>query len=99
MSTHSLEQARRAVIDGASYLGVGPVFPSQTKPFAQFPGLDLLRAVGAEIGLPAFAIGGITAENVGEVRGAGFGRIAVSGAVTASPAPADAVRALKSRLA
>ena len=58
-STHSLEQAREAVLDGANYIGVGPVFPSTTKQFAEFPGLELLRAVSAEIRLPAFAIGGI----------------------------------------
>ena len=82
VSTHSLEQAREAVLDGANYIGVGPVFPSRTKQFAQFPGLELLRAVSAEIRLPAFAIGGITADNIAEVRACGFDRVAVSGAVT-----------------
>jgi thiamine-phosphate pyrophosphorylase len=33
VSTHSLDEARAAVVDGASYLGVGPVFPSTTKQF------------------------------------------------------------------
>jgi thiamine-phosphate pyrophosphorylase len=98
VSTHSLDQAKEAVLNGANYIGVGPVFPSRTKQFAQFPGLDLLRAVGAEIRLPAFAIGGITAENIGEVRACGFDRVAVSSAVTASSAPADAARELKMRL-
>jgi len=41
VSTHSIEQARTAVLDGADYLGVGPVFPSQTKQFDDFVGLDL----------------------------------------------------------
>jgi thiamine-phosphate pyrophosphorylase len=98
-STHSLEQAREAVLDGANYIGVGPVFPSLTKQFAEFPGLELLRAVSAEIRLPAFAIGGICAGNLAEVRACGFSRVAVGGAVTESSAPADAVRELKRRLA
>ena len=59
VSTHSIEQARQAVLDGANYIGVGPTFPSGTKQFEQFPGVELLRAVAAEIRLPAFAIGGI----------------------------------------
>ena len=41
VSTHSIEQARQAVLDGASYLGVGPTFPSGTKRFEQFPGVEL----------------------------------------------------------
>jgi thiamine-phosphate pyrophosphorylase len=70
VSTHSIEQARQAVLDGASYLGCGPTFPSETKHFDHFPGLDFLRQVAAEISLPAFAIGGITLEH--RRFGAGF---------------------------
>jgi thiamine-phosphate pyrophosphorylase len=81
MSTHAIEQARQGVADGADYLGVGPTFPSTTKTFEQFTGVELLRAVAAEITLPAFAIGGITVQNVDQVRAAGICRIAVSGAV------------------
>ncbi|HQU44734.1 MAG TPA: thiamine phosphate synthase, partial [Pirellulales bacterium] len=53
VSTHSLEQACRAVLDGANYIGVGPTFASRTKHFsdADLRGLDLLRAVQAEIRL------------------------------------------------
>ena len=72
VSTHSIEQARQAVLDGANYIGVGPTFPSETKQFEQFPGVELLRAVAAEIRLPAFAIGGITRENVDRSVGGRF---------------------------
>lgn len=96
VSTHSIDQARQAVLEGASYLGVGPVFPSVTKHFEEFPGLELLRAVAAEIRLPAFAIGGIHSQNAGEVLATGIGRIAVSSAVVAAPDPAQEARQLKS---
>jgi thiamine-phosphate pyrophosphorylase len=92
VSTHSIEQARQAVLDGANYIGVGPTFPSGTKQFEHFPGLDLLRAVAAEIRLPAFAIGGITAENLAEVCAAGFTRVALSGAITTADDPATGAR-------
>jgi thiamine-phosphate pyrophosphorylase len=81
VSTHTIEQARQAVLEGANYLGCGPTFPSSTKHFDHFPGLEFLRQVAAEISLPAFAIGGIAAENVRQVLAAGFSRIAVGGAI------------------
>ena len=94
VSTHSIEQARQAVLDGANYIGVGPTFPSGTKRFEQFPGVELLRAVAAEIRLPAFAIGGIERQNLSEVLAAGFTRIAASGAVTAAADPVQAAKEL-----
>jgi thiamine-phosphate pyrophosphorylase len=98
VSTHSIEQARQAVLDGADYIGVGPTFPSGTKQFAHFAGLALVEQVAAEIRLPAFAIGGIGEENVAAVVAAGLSRIAVGGAVIASPQPATAARVLRARL-
>lgn len=92
VSTHSLSQARQAVLDGADYIGVGPVFPSGTKRFEQFPGLELVRQVAHEIRLPAFAIGGITPENVSQVVAAGLRRVAVSAAVTRASDPPAVVR-------
>jgi thiamine-phosphate pyrophosphorylase len=91
VSTHSLQQARQAVLDGANYIGVGPTFPSSTKPFDSFPGIELLRAVSAEISLPSFAIGGITAENLPQVVASGFTRVAVRDAVTGAADPAATV--------
>ena len=87
VSTHSLEQARRAVLDGASYIGVGPTFPSQTKEFSAFAGFEYIRQAAAETSLPAFALGGITLDNVSQVLAAGATRVAVSHAVCADEEP------------
>ena len=81
MSTHSIEQARSAVAAGASYIGVGPTFRSATKEFTDFTGIELLAQVRAEIRLPAFAIGGVTLENLPQVIAAGFARVAVQSAI------------------
>jgi thiamine-phosphate pyrophosphorylase len=81
VSTHTIEQARQAVLDGANYIGVGPTFPSDTKQFGKSPGLEFLRAVAAEIRLPAFAIGGITPTNLPQVLATGITRAAVGGAI------------------
>ena len=81
VSTHNIEQLREAILEGASYVGVGPTFPSSTKQFETLAGLDFVRQAIAETSLPAFAIGGINLDNVDQVVGAGATRIAVSAAV------------------
>jgi thiamine-phosphate pyrophosphorylase len=98
VSTHSIEQARIAVLEGADYIGVGPVFPSTTKSFPELAGLDFVRQVAAEITLPAFAIGGIDAGNVAEVVAAGAQRIAVSSAICGVEHPGQATRDLLGRM-
>lgn len=95
LSTHSIEQAREAVLAGADYIGVGPVFPSGTKAFEQFPGLDFVREVAQEIRLPAFAIGGIDSQNVGQVVAAGLRRVAVGGAANGAADVATMVTQMK----
>lgn len=98
VSTHDLTQARQAVLAGADYIGCGPTFPSRTKTFTAFPGLEFLQQVRREISLPAFAIGGVGSENVSDVLATGFRRIAVAGAVTAADDPASVARWLKQQL-
>ncbi len=95
VSIHSLAQARHAVLDGANYIGVGPTFPSDTKTFAAYPGLALLREVAAEVRLPAFAIGGITPENLPAVLAAGIRRVAVGSAIVAATDPAAVARRMR----
>jgi thiamine-phosphate pyrophosphorylase len=98
VSTHSLQQARQAVLDGADYLGVGPVFPSTTQSFDQLAGLDFVRAVAQDITLPWFAIGGISVDNIHQVTAAGATRVAVSAAVARTDDPCQAARELKQYL-
>jgi thiamine-phosphate pyrophosphorylase len=94
VSTHNIDQARAAVLDGANYLGAGPTFPSKTKSFNAFAGIDYLRQVATEIRLPTFAIGGISAENLAQVIDVGIARVAVSSAVTTAHKPPSAAREL-----
>ncbi len=95
VSTHTVEQVRQAIRDGADYLGVGPTFPSGTKSFDTLAGLAFVREAFAETTLPAFALGGITAANVGEVAAAGANRVAVSGAIANADDPRSAAVALR----
>lgn len=99
VSTHSIEQARRAVIDGADYLGVGPTFPSRTKSFDEFAGVNFVAEVAREITLPWFAIGGITGDNLSQVQFAGGIGVAVSGAICQAEDPAREAALLREKLA
>jgi thiamine-phosphate pyrophosphorylase len=100
VSTHRIEQARQAIRDGADYIGVGPVFRSETKPRDILPGLTYARQVATELGekIPAIAIAGINEQNVDEVLSSGIRAIAVTAAVTAADDPREAAARLKERL-
>jgi thiamine-phosphate pyrophosphorylase len=99
VSTHSLEQLRIAVRDGANYVGVGPTFASSTKTFAEFPGIAYVREVAQSTTLPAFAIGGITLDNVDAVLAAGATRIAVSAALCGADDPRRAAQMFRRKFA
>jgi thiamine-phosphate pyrophosphorylase len=92
VSTHNIDQARAAVLDGANYLGAGPTFVSRTKTFDSVAGLDYLRQVAGEIRLPTFAIGGISAKNLPDVLATAVSRVAAATAVTATANPACAAQ-------
>lgn len=98
VSTHTPEQVRRAILDGADYLGVGPTFPSSTKVFDHYPGLEFVRYVANETSLPFFVIGGVVRENVARVVEAGGSRVAVSAAIASSDEPRDAAAQLVAAL-
>jgi thiamine-phosphate pyrophosphorylase len=98
VSTHNPEQLRQAVLDGADYVGVGPTFPSQTKDFESFAGLDYVRYAASATSLPAFAIGGITLDNVDQVLACGMKRIAVGNAICAADDPQRVAAELRRRL-
>jgi thiamine-phosphate pyrophosphorylase len=100
VSTHDRPQLEAAILAGAGYLGVGPVFPSATKEFSEpeLAGLSYVRVAAETTSLPWFAIGGITEENVDRVLEAGATRVAVSGAVVRSQSPRRAVARLRASL-
>jgi thiamine-phosphate pyrophosphorylase len=98
VSTHDPAQLEKATLDAAGYLGVGPVFTSQTKSFDAFAGLGFVRHAAEATGIPWFAIGGIDESTIGEAIEAGARRVAVSSAVVRAEFPRKAAAALKARL-
>ena len=72
LSTHTLEQARRAIAEGADYIGFGPVWATPTKDVPdEVVGVELLRQVVGFSPVPVVAIGGIFPENLPQVLDAG----------------------------
>ena len=81
--------------DGADFLVLGTIFPSQSKPGGRTGGLDLLRGVTSATRAPVLAIGGIDPSNAASVMEAGAQGVAVISAILASPEPERAARMLK----
>ena len=78
------EQAKAAEAAGAEYLGVGAVFPSPTKKNAIRITPQDLREICGSVAIPAVAIGGITGDNVSEIKGGGMAGVAVVSAIFAA---------------
>ena len=88
LSTHSPEQAKRALAAGADYLAIGPVYATGTKPAAKPVTLEYVRWAAApksRVNIPWFAIGGINLKNLGDVLAAGARRVCVVSAILDAP--------------
>ena len=98
-SARTAAVARAAVAAGASYLGVGPCYPTSTKDGLPNPiGAAGLAAVAVAVAVPVLAIGGVTADRIPELLEAGAYGIAVVGAIAMSRDPAAAARQLLANL-
>jgi thiamine-phosphate pyrophosphorylase len=86
ITVNTVAQALEAASLGADYLGVSPIFATQTKPDAGEPaGLSLLREIRRRVSIPLIAIGGITLDNAPNVIAAGADSVcAISAVVTKS---------------
>ncbi len=98
VSTHNFDQLNKAVMDGANYAGIGPIYESKTKTFATVGGLSLLEQVVNQTALPLFAIGGIDLQNIDAVIEAGIKRVAIASAITSATDPRQVVSELHQRL-
>ena len=92
------EQAKAAEAAGADYLGVGAVFPSPTKKNAIRITPQDLREICGSVAIPAVAIGGITGDNVSEIKGGGMAGVAVVSAIFAAQVIQKAAAELKRKV-
>lgn len=84
LTVHTLARAIEAQESGAQYIGVSPIFRTDTKQDAGNPvGVELIRRIKGRVSLPVIATGGIDLSNASKVIAAGAdGLCAISAVVT-----------------
>lgn len=96
VSTHTIEEARWAIENGADYLGVGPIFPTSTKKDTKAvqgtKGLAHFREQG--ITIPIVGIGGISIENTASVIEAGADGVSIISAISLAESAYESTKKL-----
>ena len=81
VSARNVDAAKKAVEDGADYLGVGAMFATGTKGDAKVIGKEVLKEIRAAVSIPIVAIGGINHDNAMELRNTGVNGFAIVSAI------------------
>lgn len=82
VSVGSVDEAKKAVLDGADYVAISPIFDTTSKNDAGFGhGLETAKAICEAVSVPIVAIGGINRDNISDIIDAGVDSVAVISAV------------------
>ena len=95
VSASTVEEAKKAEIDSADYIGSGAVFPTATKDDADSVSKEELKEIVDSIDIPVVAIGGITVENASTLKGSGIAGVSVVSAIMSAEDPKEASEKLK----
>ncbi|UOO38536.1 thiamine phosphate synthase [Oscillospiraceae bacterium CM] len=95
VSVQTVEQALCAERDGADYLGVGAIFPTDTKKDADAVSFESLQNICRAVSIPVVAIGGINRHNIGRLKGTGIAGVAVVSALFAESDIEGAAKTLR----
>lgn len=96
VSAQTVEQALEAQKCGADYLGTGAVFPTGSKDDAQVLGVQTLKEICSAVNIPVVAIGGISKDNILELKKSGIAGVSVISAIFAQNDIVAATAELKS---
>lgn len=96
VSTQTVEQAVEAEKNGADYLGVGSIFTTSTKLDADAVSMDTLREICEAVSIPVVAIGGISRDNILDLKGTKVDGVAVVSAIFAAEKIKEATARLRS---
>lgn len=97
VSATNIEEAKKAKLRGADYLGIGPIFATPIKDTAKPKGLKLPHGI-KKLNTPFFSIGGIDCKNIYKLTKSGFKNVAVIRAICTVKNPYIATRRLKAAL-
>ena len=95
ISAHTVEEALRAENYGADYIGTGALFTTSTKKDAHMVALRTLTKICDAVSIPVVAIGGITKDNILQLKETGITGVAVVSAIFAQQDIGTATRELK----
>ncbi|MDE3284227.1 thiamine phosphate synthase [Lacticaseibacillus paracasei] len=98
VSTKTVETAVAAVAAGADYLGVGAIFPTQTKANAAVTPIATLKAITAQVAVPVVAIGGVKEANLATFKDTGIAGVAIVSEIMQAPDIAHKGQALRTKL-
>lgn len=98
VSASTVEEAIQAEKNGASYLGVGAIFPTRSKPDAELVSLETVQAIREATSLPVVLIGGINAENISCIPKGIADGFAVISAILSSTDPEQAAKLLREKI-
>ncbi|PSO06348.1 thiamine phosphate synthase, partial [Candidatus Marsarchaeota G2 archaeon BE_D] len=92
VSARSVEEALAAEANGATYLGVGSVYPTNTKADTKLIGEEGLRSILGRVSIPVYAIGGIKLEHLRKLKAYGVKGVAVVSAILGDADPREAAK-------
>jgi len=95
ISCRSVEEAKRAKEEGASYIGVGAVYPTKTKENAKVIGLEGVQKIKEAVDMDIVAIGGIDEKNFKDIQKLGINTIAISSALLEADDPKRIINTIK----
>ncbi|MCT4393207.1 thiamine phosphate synthase [Lacticaseibacillus paracasei] len=98
VSTKTVETAVAAVAAGADYLGVGAIFPTQTKANAAVTPIATLKAITAQVAVPVVAIGGVKEANLATFKDTGIAGVTIVSEIMQAPDISHKVQALHTKL-
>ena len=98
VSVSTLEEALKAEQNGADYIGVGSIFPTNTKRDATLMIEGELEKICRSVSIPCIAIGGITADNIHTLSKSGISGAAVVSAIIQAKNPRDAAKILSNSI-